>query len=213
MTRTRPSAPTIAFSGLKSRWMSPAAWAAASPRPAARKGPSTARQERGCARIQVAEGPAGDEFHGDVELAVVGVDVVDADDVGVGELGERLRLALQPLAGVLGAVGGELGEQLEGDLAIELGIVGGVHDPHGPGAEPADHEVATDLRAGLELGETGGGRAPGSGGCRAGSRWRRGCRPLGWPQGRAWRPDERRVARTAPRAGALRRQAWRCGRP
>ena len=44
-----------------------------------------------------------DELHRDVDVAVVGrADVVDADDVGVVELRDRLRLALEPRARFLG---------------------------------------------------------------------------------------------------------------
>ena len=42
-TRTRPSLPMSTFSGLKSRWMMPAACAAASPRPACANTASTSR--------------------------------------------------------------------------------------------------------------------------------------------------------------------------
>jgi hypothetical protein len=47
VTRGRPSAPTRMFSGLTSRWTSPAACAAARPRPAATKMPRISRQSRG----------------------------------------------------------------------------------------------------------------------------------------------------------------------
>jgi hypothetical protein len=40
-------------------------------------------------------------------------------------------------------------EQLEGDLAIELGVVGGVDDAHAARAERAEDDVAADL-----IGET-----------------------------------------------------------
>ncbi|MCB9748871.1 MAG: hypothetical protein H6713_02565 [Myxococcales bacterium] len=50
ITRTRPSSPSITLSGLKSRCTSPAAWAAASPRAAARYLSTTSRHDRGCAR-------------------------------------------------------------------------------------------------------------------------------------------------------------------
>jgi hypothetical protein len=46
VTRTRPSLPTSTLSGLKSRWISPAAWAAARPRPAAVKSASPSRHGR-----------------------------------------------------------------------------------------------------------------------------------------------------------------------
>ena len=83
-----------------------------------------------------------DELHGDVDLVVVGADLVDADDVGVGEAGHGLGLADQAGAGVLvGAVGVE---QLDGDLALELLVVGGVDDPGAAAAELADDGEAAD---------------------------------------------------------------------
>jgi hypothetical protein len=88
------------------------------------------------------EGQAVDELHGDVDLVVVGADLVDADDVGVGEAGHGLGLADQAGAGVLvGAVGVE---QLDGDFALELLVVGGVDDPGAAAAELADDGEAAD---------------------------------------------------------------------
>jgi hypothetical protein len=97
-----------------------------------------------------AEGLAGDELHGDPDLLAVGADVVDGDDVGVRQLGQRLGLAQQagPVS-ALTAAGRE--DQLEGDLAVELGVVGGVDDAHGAGAEAVEEDVAADRRAADEL--------------------------------------------------------------
>ena len=58
-TRTRPSGPTIALLGLKSRWTTPAACAWARPRAACRYISSTSRQPRGAwARQRASVGPA-----------------------------------------------------------------------------------------------------------------------------------------------------------
>ena len=89
------------------------------------------------------QGVALDELHRDVQIAVVGgADVVDADHVGVGQLGDRLGLAAQPLLGVLGGELEPRAQQLERDLAIELGIVRGEHHAHAAGPERGQHEVA-----------------------------------------------------------------------
>ena len=47
MTSTRPSVPMSTLSGLKSRWTSPAAWAAARPRPAFTNASTMSGQSRG----------------------------------------------------------------------------------------------------------------------------------------------------------------------
>ena len=92
-------------------------------------------------------GAAGDEFHGDEDLTGVHADVVDGDDVGVGEAGEGLGLAQEEGLAVAGAVAVDLAvHELDGDLAIELGVVGGVDDAHAAGAELVDDEVAADPR-------------------------------------------------------------------
>jgi hypothetical protein len=42
-------------------------------------------------------------------------------------------------------------EQLDGDLAVELWIVGGVDDPHAAGAERVEDHVAPDQLAVADL--------------------------------------------------------------
>ena len=95
------------------------------------------------------EAAAVDELHGHEHPLAVGPDVVDGDDVGVAELGHRLGLA-QESALALGrghGPGAAREQQLDGDLAVELGIVGGVDLPHAADAEPLEHDVAADLVA------------------------------------------------------------------
>jgi hypothetical protein len=94
-----------------------------------------------------------DELHRDEELVVDrGADVVDRDHVRVREPCDRLRLAqhASATAAVLKIAAG-LPHQLECDLAIELGVVGGIHDAHTAGADHFEHEIATDRRAACEV--------------------------------------------------------------
>ncbi|HEY8379440.1 MAG TPA: hypothetical protein VIK91_23270 [Nannocystis sp.] len=103
------------------------------------------------------QGLAADELHGDEDLVVVDPDLVDDGDVGVRDLRHRLRLVVEAQAAV--AVGGALpAEDLERDLAIELGVVGGVDDAHLAGAEVRQDGEATDLVPGLERDRIGRGR-------------------------------------------------------
>ena len=107
-----------------------------------------------------AGGEAVDELHGDEEaVALVQADVVDGDDVGVGELGEAAGLAEHAGALVLAGAGEE---ELEGDLAVELGVVCGVDGAHAPGPEQPEDHIAADEAAPHERHEparpAGGGR-------------------------------------------------------
>src|SRR5262249_24598088 len=100
-------------------------------------------------------GGAVDELHGDEDLVVDGADVVDDDDVRGRQA--RHRLCLRQEAGGLlggGAAGAEVldAQELEGDLAVQLGIVGGVDDPHAAGADEAEDDVATYRLAARETG-------------------------------------------------------------
>jgi hypothetical protein len=83
---------------------------------------------------------ADDQLHRHEQALVVVADVVDLDDVGVRQAGERLGLALHALLDV-GAVGG-LAQQLEGDAAVELIVVGDVDLAHAALGELADQRVA-----------------------------------------------------------------------
>jgi hypothetical protein len=49
-------------------------------------------------RLPGGEGGAGDELHGEEDLVADDADVVDRDDVGVGDAGEQAGLAGQALA-------------------------------------------------------------------------------------------------------------------
>jgi hypothetical protein len=107
-------------------------------------------------RQHLAEGVAVDQLHDQVQIAVVDPDVVDRDHVGMGQPGQRLGLAPQPLLEPA-AARRALAQHLDRDRAIELGIDGGVDHAHPAGADPAHDPVAPDgrRRRGLGLGLVG----------------------------------------------------------
>lgn len=76
------------------------------------------------------EGLALDQLHRQPHILTNGADVVHRDDVAVAQLGEGLGLADYACAGLAGRTGlRALGaDQLNGDLAVALWVVGDVDD-------------------------------------------------------------------------------------
>ena len=71
----------------------------------------------------ISEGRSFDEFQHQCLGAVLLFEAMDARDAGVIEAGEHLRLPLEPRQAV-GVAGKRLGQDLERDLAVELGVGG-----------------------------------------------------------------------------------------
>ncbi|HEY8376784.1 MAG TPA: hypothetical protein VIK91_09860 [Nannocystis sp.] len=85
---------------------------------------------------------AADELHRHVYTLVGASGLEHGDDVRVRHAGHPLRLADQPQLGVrIGVV-----QQLDGDLAVEEVVVGGVHDAHRALAEAIEDREAADPR-------------------------------------------------------------------
>ena len=103
-------------------------------------------------REPFAQRDARDQLHGEKQPAVDAADVVHRDDVGMRDPGHRARLALQPRPHVCGQRIGGHEQDLERDLAIELGIVGGIDDAHAAGTEVIEDDIATQRRAASERG-------------------------------------------------------------
>jgi len=101
-----------------------------------------ARGEAACAR-QVGELVGRDQLHGVVGLAGDRADVVDRNDAGVGKAGRGARLALEAVHPVgIGAVAEQ--QDLERDLAFEVGVPGAVDLAHAAVAELGAQLVAAE---------------------------------------------------------------------
>src|SRR5205823_10371320 len=98
------------------------------------------------ARAQVR---AFEELHREIGEPVVLAAVEGSDDAGMVELAGGLRLEHEALL-VLGTTSGVLLQQdrLQGDLAIEVRVVGPVDDAHRAAAELTEDLVASDLLLG-----------------------------------------------------------------
>ena len=97
----------------------------------------------------VGDGVPLDELHRDEHLLLERADVVDDDDVRVRQPRDRLRLAQRALPPLVAgdAVAGLHPQQLDRDLAIQLGIVRRVDLAHAAAADQPEHDVAADGRA------------------------------------------------------------------
>jgi hypothetical protein len=88
-----------------------------------------------------------DELHGQEHPARRGTDVVDRHHVGVREAGHRLGLAREPSG--FDVVGARVGaEDLDRDLAIELGVVRRVDLAHPAPPDQAQQAIAADRQLG-----------------------------------------------------------------
>ena len=148
-TFTWPEPSRKTFSGLRSRWTMPLSCAAARP-PAISSAISTAlRGGRAPVLQALAERLALEQLHRGVDGALLAAEVVDGEDVRVGEGGDRLRLALE--AGERVRVLGEVPRQdLHRDVALELGVARAEHDAHAALAELGDDLVRSEAGPGSE---------------------------------------------------------------
>ena len=97
-----------------------------------------------------AQGLALQELGDRVDDPVGVAEVVDGEDVGVGERGHRLGLALEPRQSQL-VLHQMLGQHLDGNRAIEGEVGGEVDLAHAAGAEAALDPEMAELLAGGEL--------------------------------------------------------------
>ena len=94
--------------------------------------------------------PALDQFHDEVRLALVLVDIVDRTDMGMVQGGGGAGLTPEPLQR-LGILGKPPWQELKGDGAVEAQVPGLVDDAHAPAAEDRFDRVARDLRQGRRV--------------------------------------------------------------
>ena len=144
-----PALVSMMLPGLRSRWITPA-----SIRGLQCLGDLLGNRQRLVQRDRprrdsVSEGRPFNQFEDERLRAVGFLDTVDGGDVGVVEAGEDLRLPLEPSEPI--RISREsVGQDLQGDLAIQLGV-GGLPDlTHAPFAEEGGHVVVPEAGAGAE---------------------------------------------------------------
>ncbi len=81
-------------------------------------------------------------FHGEERLPLVVPEIVDGDDVLVGELAGGAGFAKETLADFLTRF--EVGDELDGDHALEQRVEGAVDDTHAALTELFDELVASN---------------------------------------------------------------------
>src|SRR5882724_10217030 len=95
------------------------------------------------------DGLALDEFHGDVEHALVLTGVKDGHDVGVVHHASKLRFMLEALEHLFFAHAGHIKPHgLERHHASDVGVFGAVHHAHGAFAQLAQDFVSAYVRRG-----------------------------------------------------------------
>ena len=92
-----------------------------------------------------------DQLHGDEHLVAIGADVVDGDDVGVVQAGQRLRFPEQAGAGDRRLDHPVGVDELQGDGAAELGVERGKHMTHPAGADERADGIPAEAVAGANL--------------------------------------------------------------
>ena len=145
-----PSACSMMLAGLRSRWTTPTAWAAASPDATERAICSTfGVASRPSARTAVVRSVPSTYEHRDVLDAVDLPDVVNADDVLVGDLAREQQLPLEAPLDVGGdrRVGHRLGtNHLDRHRDAELGIPRLIDGAHPAGPKQPDDVIARPER-------------------------------------------------------------------
>ena len=95
------------------------------------------------------EAGAGDELHGEEPDALVLLDRVEDDDVGMGERRHRARFALEA-GDQPGIARDAVGQHLDRDLAVEPGVASAIDLAHTAGAEWLEDLVGSETGAGGE---------------------------------------------------------------
>ena len=140
ITLTCPCSVSMMFAGLRSRCTSRCACAVSSAS-AISPAISMARCAETAPRASDACSVSPETCSMTMPVPVDLRDLVNLADVGVVERRRRARLAVQPLA--RGGVGLQrLGDELDGDLAAELGVVGQKHLTHAALAQAGEEVVA-----------------------------------------------------------------------
>ncbi len=138
-----PSAASRTLAGLMSRWTIPRAMRHGQGAGQGLDDPGRVLDRLGLAADPIRQAAAGEILEREVRQAVVPADLEDLDDVRVVDGGDRAGLGLEP-GQVPGPGTGAGADHLEGDEAVEPGLMRLVDDPHAAGAEHPQDLVTRD---------------------------------------------------------------------
>ena len=141
-----PRSVTKMLAGLMSRWTMPLPWAASSASAISMASGSKNFQLERATGDAVLQSHAFEIFHGDERHAVFLADVVNGADVGMVQSRRGLRFALET-GESLGIAGHFIGEKLEGDETVQVGVFRLVDDTHPAAAEFLEDAVVRDALA------------------------------------------------------------------
>ena len=148
-TFTTPSGVILMFEGFRSRWMIPCSWAASRASADLTRDRQGLIQRNRTTRDPIGQRVALDQFEDErVGLTAV-LEPINRADVRVVQRGQHLRFALE--TGEAIRIAGEgVRQDLQRDVAIQLGIARAIHLAHAAGAEGGEDFVRAEARAGVE---------------------------------------------------------------
>ena len=138
-----PRLVTKMLAGLMSRWTMPSACAASSASAISMASGRMVSVSSGRARDAMLQRHAVQKLHGDEGLAVLLADVVDGADVGMIQRGSGPGFAAEAVQG-LRVAGDLVGQELEGDEAMQPRVLGLVDHTHTAAAELFHDAVVRD---------------------------------------------------------------------
>ena len=148
-TFTVPSARTLMFAGFRSRWMIPCSCAASSASAICFAiGNASASGIGPFAMRSASVGPSTSSITS-ASVSVRLLEAVDVRDVRMVQGGEDFGFALES-GQALGVGADGLGQDLDGDLALEVGVGGAIDLAHSAGAEGGDDFIRAEARAGSQ---------------------------------------------------------------
>jgi hypothetical protein len=131
------------FPGLMSRWMMPSACVACSASEASMADVDEVMDFELTGGQALAERLPFHQLHHDERVALVLADVVDGADVGVVQCRRGAGLGAEAVDRLVGH-GRVFGDELDGHLTAEPGILPSIHDPHAASSELREDLVVGD---------------------------------------------------------------------
>ena len=142
-TLTVPSSRTLMFAGFRSRWITPASWAALQRLRDLSSNRQRVFEWHRAMRDTVGEGRPFDQLQDERQRVIRRLNPVDGSDARVVQTGQDVRFPLEPGEAV-GVSGEGVGQNLQRDIAAELRVCRAIDLPHPPFADEGGHIVMAE---------------------------------------------------------------------